>query len=71
MGASGPSWTPLADGFIPMRIVDGVLQGNDGDWVESVTARVEHADGRLEIIAWAQHLRAVPVPVAAPQSATA
>ena len=25
---------------------------NDGDWVESLTALVEHADGRLEIIDW-------------------
>jgi UDP-2,3-diacylglucosamine pyrophosphatase LpxH len=33
-----------------MRVVDGVLYCNDGDWVESLTALVEHADGRLEII---------------------
>jgi hypothetical protein len=26
---------------------------NDGDWVESCTALVEHHDGRLEIIEWA------------------
>jgi hypothetical protein len=29
------------------------LYCNDGDWVESRTALVEHADGRLEIIHWA------------------
>jgi UDP-2,3-diacylglucosamine pyrophosphatase LpxH len=33
-----------------MRLIDGILYCNDGDWVESLTALVEHADGRLEII---------------------
>jgi len=33
-----------------MRTIGGVLYCNDGDWVESLTALVEHADGRLEII---------------------
>ncbi len=33
-----------------MRDIDGVLYCNDGDWVESLTALVEHHDGRLEII---------------------
>ena len=36
-----------------MRVVDGVLYCNDGDWVESCTALVEHEDGRLELIDWA------------------
>jgi len=27
---------------------------NDGDWVESCTALVEHLDGRLEILEWAK-----------------
>jgi hypothetical protein len=36
-----------------MREIDGVLYANDGDWVESLTALVEHADGRLEIVDWA------------------
>ena len=31
----------------------GVLYCNDGDWVESCTALVEHLDGRLAIIHWA------------------
>lgn len=30
---------------------------NDGDWVESCTALVEHADGRMEIIDWAARKR--------------
>jgi UDP-2,3-diacylglucosamine pyrophosphatase LpxH len=33
-----------------IRDIDGVLYCNDGDWVESLTALVEHSDGRLEII---------------------
>ena len=36
-----------------MREVQGVLYLNDGDWVESCTALVEHNDGRLELIDWA------------------
>ena len=35
-----------------LRQIDGVLYANDGDWVESLTALVEHADGRLEILDW-------------------
>ena len=27
---------------------------NDGDWVESLTALVEHADGRLELLDWSR-----------------
>jgi UDP-2,3-diacylglucosamine pyrophosphatase LpxH len=30
---------------------------NDGDWVESCTALIEHADGALEILDWADHVR--------------
>ncbi len=37
-----------------MRDVDGILYLNDGDWVESCTALVEHFDGRLELIDWAE-----------------
>ena len=37
-----------------MREIDGVLYVNDGDWVESCTALVEHTDGRLEILPWAK-----------------
>lgn len=35
-----------------MREIDGVLYCNDGDWVESLSALVEHVDGRLEIVYW-------------------
>jgi UDP-2,3-diacylglucosamine pyrophosphatase LpxH len=37
-----------------MRELNGVLYINDGDWVESCTALVEHDDGRLEILEWAR-----------------
>jgi UDP-2,3-diacylglucosamine pyrophosphatase LpxH len=43
-----------------MRMIDGVLYVNDGDWVESCTALVEHMDGRLEILPWAE-LRSFPM----------
>jgi UDP-2,3-diacylglucosamine pyrophosphatase LpxH len=36
-----------------IRDVDGILYCNDGDWVESRTALVEHHDGRLELVHWA------------------
>ncbi len=36
-----------------MREVQGILYLNDGDWVESCTALVEHHDGQLELIDWA------------------
>jgi len=36
-----------------MRMVNGILYVNDGDWVESCTALVEHHDGRLELLDWA------------------
>jgi UDP-2,3-diacylglucosamine pyrophosphatase LpxH len=32
--------------------IDGVQYCNDGDWVESCTALVEHLDGRLELLDW-------------------
>lgn len=46
-----------------MRLIDGTLYCNDGDWVESHTALVEHMNGRLELVQWAAS------PVAPPASA--
>ena len=37
-----------------IREIDGIMYANDGDWVESCTALVEHFDGRLEILRWAE-----------------
>ena len=39
-----------------VKDIDGVLYGNCGDWVESLSALVEHADGRLEVVYWTQLL---------------
>lgn len=35
-----------------IKEIDGVVYMNDGDWVESCTALVEHLDGVWEIIYW-------------------
>lgn len=35
-----------------IKEIDGVVYMNDGDWVESCTALVEHHNGRWEIITW-------------------
>jgi hypothetical protein len=34
---------------------------NDGDWVESCTALVEHHDGRWEIVTWTQEKDSVDI----------
>jgi hypothetical protein len=44
-----------------MRDIDGILYVNDGDWVESCTAVLEHHDGQLEIVHWAKRAGALPV----------
>jgi UDP-2,3-diacylglucosamine pyrophosphatase LpxH len=55
-----------------LREIDGVLYANDGDWVESLSALAEHADGRLELLDWSAHARrlpqaaVVPAPLASP-----
>jgi len=40
------------------KMLDGLVYCNDGDWVESCTALVEHGDGRLELIRWTDPARA-------------
>ena len=40
----------------------GIRYMNCGDWVESCTALVEHADGRFEIISWFDTGNTEPVP---------
>ena len=35
-----------------IRDIDGILYCNDGDWVESLTALVEAADGSLRVLSW-------------------
>ncbi len=41
-----------------IRRFGDVTYYNDGDWVESCTALVEHGDGRIEILDWAERKRA-------------
>ena len=40
-----------------IREIDGLQYVNCGDWVESCTALVEHADGRFELVDWVQENR--------------
>jgi UDP-2,3-diacylglucosamine pyrophosphatase LpxH len=35
-----------------IRDIEGTLYCNDGDWVESRSALIEHHDGRLEVVHW-------------------
>ena len=43
------------------KIYDGVHYLNSGDWVESLTAVVEHDDGRFEIIHFADFVKTFPM----------
>ncbi len=52
-----------------MREVDGLLYANDGDWVESLSALVEHHDGRLELIDWQNAEKTVTCSVIEPPKA--
>ncbi len=49
--------------------LDGVLYCNDGDWVESCTALVEDATGRLSLLRWTESVEVLvgdpPPPVVA------
>jgi UDP-2,3-diacylglucosamine pyrophosphatase LpxH len=46
-----------------MRMVDGILYCNDGDWVESLTALAEDHRGELHLIRWAdRHQTPTPAP---------
>jgi UDP-2,3-diacylglucosamine pyrophosphatase LpxH len=47
-----------------IRDIDGIVYCNDGDWVESCTALVEHLDGRLEILEWARQAQLSLAPAA-------
>ena len=37
-----------------IKDMDGIIYMNDGDWVESMTALVEHHTGEWEIVTWIQ-----------------
>ena len=52
-----------------MRMIHGIFYMNDGDWVESCTALVEHEDGRFELLDWSHRQALVmgkPLPMPAP-----
>ena len=42
--------------------IDGIHYLNSGDWVESLTAIVEHLDGRFEVIAFEDFAKRFPMP---------
>lgn len=44
------------------KMIGGIHYLNSGDWVESLTAIVEHHDGRLEVVAFENFARAFPLP---------
>lgn len=44
-----------------MRTINGILYCNDGDWVESCTALVEHSNGALELVHWVAEPAVKPV----------
>ena len=51
-----------------IRDIGGVLYCNDGDWVESCSALVEHFDGRLELVHWASVPEALDAPAKVPEA---
>jgi UDP-2,3-diacylglucosamine pyrophosphatase LpxH len=58
---------------LALREVGGLIYANCGDWVDSCTAIVEHADGCLEAVVWAQPAEvplAIPVKTAVPEEST-
>jgi UDP-2,3-diacylglucosamine pyrophosphatase LpxH len=54
-----------------IRTIEGVQYYNDGDWVESCSALVEHWDGRLELLHWARQRQFDPFTVRRPLAAGA
>ena len=56
--AAPTAWSAATSIRAEVRQIGEVTYYNDGDWVESCTALVEHADGRMEILDWAERKRA-------------
>jgi len=44
------------------RMIGDIHYLNSGDWVESLTAIVEHLDGRFEVIAFSEFIKSFPLP---------
>lgn len=53
-----------------LKEIDGIAYVNCGDWVDSCTAILEHADGRLELVDWGAR-EAPVIPLSRPASARA
>jgi UDP-2,3-diacylglucosamine pyrophosphatase LpxH len=50
-----------------IRDADGIAYINCGDWVDSCTAIVEHADGRMELVHWGARTAEEPAPTEQPE----
>jgi UDP-2,3-diacylglucosamine pyrophosphatase LpxH len=48
------------------RMIDGVHYLNSGDWVESLTALVEHHDGSYQLVEYADFVKKIPMETRAP-----
>jgi UDP-2,3-diacylglucosamine pyrophosphatase LpxH len=44
------------------KMISGIHYLNSGDWIESLTAIVEHEDGRFELLDYVTFLREYPMP---------
>ena len=44
--------------FTPPSMIKGIEYYNDGDWVEGCTALVECDDGNMQILHWADEIKA-------------
>lgn len=51
-----------------IRQINGILYCNDGDWVESLTALVEHHDGSIGLVKWAQRQEVTATELSSPGS---
>jgi UDP-2,3-diacylglucosamine pyrophosphatase LpxH len=53
------------------KMIGGVHYLNSGDWIESLTAIVEHDDGRFELLDYVTFLREYPMPAEEPATESA
>jgi UDP-2,3-diacylglucosamine pyrophosphatase LpxH len=53
------------------KLIGGVHYLNSGDWIESLTAIVEHYDGRFELVDYVSFLRDHPMPAEEPSMESA
>jgi UDP-2,3-diacylglucosamine pyrophosphatase LpxH len=49
-----------------IKEIEGITYVNCGDWVDSCTAILEHADGRLELVEWGATPAVAPAPAPMP-----